>query len=347
MAAAALAVLFAGGLGCSRSQADPGLERPFSLIAVGDTGTPASAVSRRDPQRVVARALEDADREAPVTGLLLLGDNFYPDGLKERKFKDRVRENLVAPYCRFLHLTGRGRGSMEDDCPVAEDERRQVPFYAVLGNHDYGQRESPMLQRDRIPEYVKNWTMPEGQAALHELPGGVSLILFDSVQIVRGEGPSQVADALKRSKGPWRILAAHHPIADAGDGFEERYAQRLRGVIADAGQPVHLFLAGHVHSLQALTGAGTGAALHVIAGSGSNPKELADAGDQRRFAASELGFARIDLEERAGEDVLIVSLITVEPTLLGSARSQQASRFVISQAGEVGDDSTAVAAAAP
>src|SRR3990172_6165237 len=102
------------------------------------------------------------DRSAPVDGLLLLGDNFYPDGLSERELEDRLRENVVGPYCRFVALTPRGEASLRATCPEPAALRHPVPIYAVLGNEDYDLRESPALQRERIPEYVPNWRMPRG-----------------------------------------------------------------------------------------------------------------------------------------------------------------------------------------
>ncbi len=187
-----------------------GPEPILSLWALGDTGDPAARWPLRGPQQMVALALERLDRRAPAHGIVLLGDNFYPDGLREREFKDRLRENVVAPYCRFVRLTPRGRGSLEEACRQKASPREDVQILAVLGNHDYGERESPMLQSRRIPEYIANWRMPRGDAALVELPGEVSLVLLQSQPIASGEATTEeLRRELARARGRWRIVAAH------------------------------------------------------------------------------------------------------------------------------------------
>ena len=97
--------------------------------------------------------------------------------------------------------------------PFSEGQRRPVPIYAVLGNHDYKTPESPRLERESIPEFIKNWSLPEQTAHTVELPGGVSLILVDSPLIARTRDTGEVRRELRKSSGPWRILVAHHPIA--------------------------------------------------------------------------------------------------------------------------------------
>lgn len=289
----------------------------FSLLAVGDTGEEPSALGGTPGQLAVARAMVDADRAAPVEALVFLGDNFYPDGLKERKFKDRLRANFVQPYCHFLELTARGRGSMESWCAVPEEERHPVPILAVLGNHDYGERESPLLQHKRIPQYVENWSLPDTEdlVGVRELGGGVSLILLQSVEITeRGASAGALREALESSRGPWRIVAAHHPIAHPGDGYAEDYAREVRRVLDASGVPVQLFLAGHEHSLQLAAPDGE-PPLVVVSGGGHEAKELESPAPDRLFAAESAGFARVDLRSDAEGPHLQVTLVGVETGL--------------------------------
>ncbi|MCP3982864.1 MAG: hypothetical protein GY723_00655 [bacterium] len=307
---------------------------PLSLLVLGDTGQPiGGGLPALRPQRQVARAVVAEDERAEVHGLVLLGDNFYPDGLEEDDMKDRMRSNVVAPYCHFLRFTSRGRGSLEDDCGVAEARRHPVPLYAVLGNHDYGERESPMLQKEVVPAYIESWRMPD-QVDVHELPGGVSLIAFQSMPLVRGKNEGQLVRALRDSKGPFRILAAHHPIADPGNGHDPKYARRVRGAITQAGVPVHLFLAGHEHNLQLIAGeGGEDAALHVISGAGSDTREVKGTPRERLFGEQSLGFARIDLIEQDDEASLEVTVFTV-PTMPGAGHKVGA-HFRVGLGGDV------------
>ena len=66
-----------------------------SFLAVGDFGKPPLVPEALDPRASVARALDEVHRCAPVAGLLMLGDNFYPGGLGEENFEARVRDTLV------------------------------------------------------------------------------------------------------------------------------------------------------------------------------------------------------------------------------------------------------------
>ena len=91
----------------------------------------------------------------------------------------------------------------------------------------------------------------------------------------------------------------------------------MNEAIAASGVPVHVFLAGNEHNLQALTG--PGAALHVVAGSGSKLRELSDTGDDRRFGLAEHGFARVDLAGVGDDEHLQVSLLALKSRVLGTA----------------------------
>jgi hypothetical protein len=310
----------------------------LSLLALGDTGESVGPVPVMSPQYRVASALRVADRAAPVDGLVLLGDNFYPDGLKERKFKKRVRENLVNPYCHFIELTSRGRGSMGDGCGDAE---HPVPFFAVLGNHDYRERESPMLQRRRIPEYIENWHMPGGIAEAFELPGGVSLVLMQSMEVLRGEGLDELAKVLRSTKGPWRILAGHHPIEDPGDGGDASYTRIVRRVLEESGVAVHVFLAGHEHNLQLLAGTATPIPLHVVAGSGADPHDLGATNADRRAGFDELGFARLDVIGEGGGARIEATLFGLQRDWLGRTRPRFLAGVVLRSDGSLEEASSA------
>lgn len=306
----------------------------LSLLAVGDTGKPLDLIESLDPGRAVAAAMAAEDVRHPVDAVVLLGDNFYPDGLDEGEVKDRLRENLVGQFCHFVALTPRGEGSLREACPASR-ARHPVPLFAVLGNHDYGERESPELQRHRVPEYVASWDMPDGDAEVRELDGGVSLILVDSNRLARGEGERALQRALRRARGPWRVVAAHHPVLDAGSADGPRFERRIERLIERAGVTVHVWLAGHEHNLQALAGEAPGPALQVVAGSGSDVREISKTRARRLFAAASLGFARLDLETRP-EPRLVATLLEV-PAPPRRAQARAAARFEVKLDGSVSE----------
>ncbi|MCZ6782202.1 MAG: hypothetical protein O7G30_02740, partial [Proteobacteria bacterium] len=145
----------------------------LSILAVGDTGKPHPwPAFLRSGQMRVARGMNAEDVRSPAGTLLLLGDNFYPEGLTEPELVARLRENLATPYCRFLELAGPRSAALADLCPesAAAGERR---ILAVLGNHDIVAESSAALQRDAIPEFVSNWRLLDGCAGSVELGHGV------------------------------------------------------------------------------------------------------------------------------------------------------------------------------
>jgi hypothetical protein len=283
-------------------------EGTLSLLAFGDTGKPVSWPTRFVPQYRVGEAMAREDRRSPVQALLILGDIFYPDGLTRRTLRERMRMNLAGPYCHFLSPTRKGRRAVRGSCDLPPAQTHPVPIIAVTGNHDLGRNQGVRLQRERLPVFLENWLMP-AQARSYELGAGVSVVGFHSDYANRGAPATALEEALRASKGPWRIVIAHHPLADPGAGWREAYAERVLAAIEAAGKPVHLFLAGHQHSLQALRG--PGAALHVVSGAGgASVRPLSPAGAERLYGLAAYGFVRIDVSP----EVLDVSFLALDGT---------------------------------
>src|SRR4029450_5193129 len=81
---------------------DPPGRIRLSFFALGDTGVVPTAIARSlQTQMRVAWVLEAEQRRRPADALVLLGDNFYPDGLREVELAARIRENGGGPECGF------------------------------------------------------------------------------------------------------------------------------------------------------------------------------------------------------------------------------------------------------
>jgi hypothetical protein len=260
----------------------------------------------------VTQAMADEDAEHPATALILLGDNFYPAGLKSSELVARVRANLVRPLCRFVATNATRYSEVALAC---NRDKRPLPLFAVLGNHDYQTPESPRLQRSVVPEFVSNWQMPAGLAKRHEFDGGVSLILFDAEAVIAGADLAPLVTALRNSAGPWRILAGHRPIATAGSPSAsaefKTYRGSVRRAIAEAGVPVQLFISGHEHRLSILEMPAPDPGLHLISGAGSNRRKNRVANPHVLEDFEALGFARIDRVGTGSDARLSVSLYRV------------------------------------
>ena len=319
-------------------------EVTVSLLAVGDTGESREWAWLPSAQRRVGAAMEAADRQRPIDALLLLGDNFYPRGLGETTLVPRVAMNVVRPYCRFVDLSAPRSDEVAEACRRPPGERHRVPIFAVLGNHDYRELESPRLEAEVVPELVANWDMPRERIAVRELGGGVSLVLLQSMETVRrAQLLEDLPAAIRSARGPWRILACHHPVArtqspDSEGRFEVGYMEEARRRIAEAGVPLQLVVSAHHHSLQIIEPSPPGQPLQVVAGGGGGSLHPITAVEGLRFASSRHGFARIDLVRRAGSERLVVSLYTTRSPWLLTGRPSLAARVSLALDGTLRDE---------
>jgi hypothetical protein len=292
----------------------------------------------------VTRAMANDDRAQPADAVLLLGDNFYPSGLIADDLVARIRSNLVQPFCRFIVPTGERFREVASSCALAANDRNPVPLFAVLGNHDYDTAESPALQRHEVARFVANWKMPGEVAGLHEFEAGVSLILFDSELVVAGAPIDAIREALRRSRGPWRILVAHRPMATA-EASERRgdspsYAERVRAAIMAAGVPVQLFLAGHEHVLAVHGGTAPDPPLQIISGAGSDRRRIRETEPRALAEFAALGYVRVDLTDAGSKSRLVVSLYGVHryPWVRGLRERRLLARWSVDLDGRVASE---------
>jgi hypothetical protein len=255
----------------------PGLDpSSVSMIALGDQG------SGNMQQWRVGQAMEQvAAREGRLDMVVLLGDNFYGKAL--------TSTHDLSWQTRFERVYWGHWLS-------------HVPFYAVLGNHDY-----PLSQKFEI-EYGQQhkgsgrWQMPmnfyikdfgnvEGRPLVR--------MVFLDTSAPRESLQQQIdlIDQAFQAPGPapvWRIAASHHPVRDQGEqGEESDLVARLLPVLQR--NKVDMLLSGHEHYQQLLLRAGEPA--WVISGAGGQKLDtLNGSSAQSAFAASRAGFAKLDLK---------------------------------------------------
>jgi tartrate-resistant acid phosphatase type 5 len=211
------------------------------LLALGDYGT------RGDRgQAAVARQMATfaGSLDKPLDAVLALGDNFY------RKITpDRFEKHFEQMYAA---------------------EHLACPFYACLGNHDYGtakydfQEGKLQLQLDYAKNHPQSrWKLPAKWYTV-ELPSPkrplVKMIVLDGNYWEGGLTPQEKiaqkrfleAELKRESRAAWTWVVNHFPMfsetSDRGDN---------KALIRDWGKliqqyPVSLFFAGHDHTLQHL-----------------------------------------------------------------------------------------------
>jgi len=287
-----LSLLLAGCMGLDRRESVPvelPYERPLepvvTFLAVGDTGSGDAA------QLAVARAMAEKAERSGADFVLLLGDNFYPRGV----------ESVSDPLWR---------SAFED---VYLGESLQIPFHAVLGNHDhFGDIEAQI----RYGQGSSRWRMP-GRWYTHShsigSSGGsapeVQFFALDTNPIHYERSPatdqlSWLAGELGHSSARWKIAVGHHPARAGGRHRGSRgVRESLEPLLAERG--VDLYLSGHSHQM-ALMSARDGLR-QVIAGSGSSSRHTLWWPDAV-FASRELGFLWV----RVAADWLVVEFVDVD-----------------------------------
>jgi len=289
-------------------------ETRLRFFAVGDTGRLRPFPRLFEGQWAVARAMAREAAREPVDALVLLGDNFYTDGLTREGLVERIRANVVAPYCFLLRLDGPRSAEVESACGVPPATRHAARIFAVLGNHDLETEGSAALQRDVVPDFVPDWRMARGLAETVRLADGVDLILFESEPAIddREAVTNAVRDAILAAEGPWRILATHRPIAtdDLGRPRLGGYPRFVLDGIEAAGRPVQLVLAAHHHNLQVFEVGAPTPSLQLGLGSGARAEPPLASADHpaARFGLQALGFAQIDLVGRGERARLVATL---------------------------------------
>lgn len=235
------------------------------FAALGDTGTGDAH------QQAVADALSEKCARDGCDFVLLLGDNFYDRGVSD---------------------THDPQWSIKFEQPYASIN---APFYAVLGNHDYGNGAAG-LEEHRGQAQVDygasgtSWGMPGRCYALRTQVATLvaldtNLVLWEKPGALREQG-AYAAHELARSDAGWLVAFGHHPYrsngvhGDAGSYDGASWPAVARGDSVQTlfeqylCRELDLYLCGHDHSRQVLPPSSACAATLVVTGAGARSTEL-------------------------------------------------------------------------
>lgn len=287
-------------------------------LLVGDTGENCTYVKKSKPKEVwqeqtkdspqtkVARHMADVVLKEQIRDIFFLGDNFYPEGLKDGPLGEACLElAFTIPYGGLL--------------PVEN-------LHVLPGNHDHYSDDSVARQNALSG---KQWTYYTRPALIHLVPGLVDVVLFDSMPMIesrkyRRRFQTELTVQLQQAKAPWLILMAHHPLHTIGEhsyrtwigmfnkndwvSIEYRaFAAAVKKAIIGSGRPVQLFVAGHDHSLQFLEEDERDELLpkyHVISGAGSKTSMVHSLG-KKAWGDAVLGFAVLELDTDKPEKMVV------------------------------------------
>lgn len=263
------------------------------FLLIGDWGRGPEDPRRHASQQVVADAMGRATAGSRPAAVICLGDNFYPDGAP----------TVDSPLFDFAFEKVYSAPSL------------QVPFWIVLGNHDYHKSVQGELDYAAQRRGTGRWTI-DGRywtRTVEVAPGTKAKFVFiDTSPFIReyaqGNGLSdaqrqdtaaQLAwlDSQLAEPGiAWRIVCGHHPIWSGGSHGDSAELRKLVLPILRRRQ-AQLYACGHDHHAQVYLRDGL---TEVVSGHASESRG-AKATEGSVFTDQGTGFAELTLGPDKGE----------------------------------------------
>jgi tartrate-resistant acid phosphatase type 5 len=254
------------------------------FAAIGDGGK-GNSDAKKIGDAVAAKCLKSG-----CDFVQLLGDNIYDDGA-ESVSDGQWATKFVAPYAAV-----------------------DLPFWVVLGNHDYGGNGAGYEENKADVEVSYSKTNPKWNLPAryyHHVEGPAELFALDTNAQMYGKDDNQRSDFPKwiaASKSPWKIALGHHPYRSNGTHGNAGNYDNIPDFIPIASGKgvkefaedvicgeVDLYLTGHDHSRQWLKETCQGTEL-VVSGAGSGTTDLPGK-NIAYFQAKTVGFAYLDITE--------------------------------------------------
>jgi 3',5'-cyclic AMP phosphodiesterase CpdA len=226
----------------------------FRFVALGDVGTGNLG------QLAIADVMNDYYQQRPFALVLMTGDNIYEDGEI-----NRVGATFGRPY-RFLR-------------------QQEVPFYAVLGNHDIRTNNGvDQVNYSAFNMQGRYYTFTQGIVQFFALDTNENADWSDQL--------SWLDQELAKSKATWKIVFGHHPLYSSGaHGSSSELIDLLSSLFAKHG--VQLYVNGHDHNYERTHPIeGT---TYLTCGAGAKTRPVGES-DWTAYSAARLSFATIDVE---------------------------------------------------
>jgi 3',5'-cyclic AMP phosphodiesterase CpdA len=227
----------------------------LTFIVMGDWGKDGGLA-----QRSVADAINDYSKKFHAQFIVTTGDNFYPAGVS----------SVTDSHWQL---------SFEN---IYNKEGHQVPWYPVLGNHDYQQNPGAEIQYSSISN---RWTMPSRYYWSKKninLLATVLLVFTDTSPFINAyynggmpDLPQQDTAAqlkwlnrtLSNSTDTWKLVFGHHPVYSVGPhAHTPELIQRFKPIFNQT--ETDFYICGHDHSLQYIAWPGD-SVNYLISGGGS------------------------------------------------------------------------------
>lgn len=254
----------------------------LKFIAIGDTG------KGNIGQYQVAQAMKDKCETHGCDFILLLGDNIYKSGVNSVNDPQFIRK-FERPY-----------------------KDLNMPFFIVLGNHDYGGNgsgydESKVIHQIKYSQVSSKWHLPYHYYHFNIMH--TSFFALDTNAQLINNSINQTQDIqnwISSSKAKWKIAFGHHPYisngrhGNAGE-YDGKHSNSTRSGTGNkkfteeviCGK-VDLFLSGHDHDKQWLATTCKGTQF-AVSGAGASTRSLKGK-NPTLFQNNKLGFLYISID---------------------------------------------------
>lgn len=235
----------------------------ISFFAFGDFGTGS------DSQKSVANSMANYAISNPIDLVVLLGDNFYNYGI----------DSISDPkwYTHFNDIY---------DINILD-----VPFYAILGNHDHHGSISAQIEYTHISS---RWTMPSLFYSFSYILNDSTIVQFiglDTDSIVQEEDVALyqliwLDNVLNSSVADWIIVFGHHPLYSNG-AHGDTYSLKAKVEHLFIINNVDLYLCGHDHNIEVYSPIND--VHYIVSGGGGKGIRAVSPSAETLYAISHLG----------------------------------------------------------
>jgi tartrate-resistant acid phosphatase type 5 len=247
------------------------------FVALGDTGK-GTADQTRVGQAIAAKCARDG-----CDFVQLLGDNIYESGVTSVD-DPQWQQKFEQPYAAV-----------------------NVPFWVVLGNHDYGGAGlgfEPARAQAQVAYSAKSskWKLPA--TYYRRSVSNVEFFGLDTMVAMVNQHAQQrteVSAWIAQSRATWKIAFGHHPYLSNGThGNAGNYDAPVGVLLGSHGPGVKelidaavcsradFYISGHDHSLQWLSATCSGTEL-IVSGTGASPTSLPGV-NPAHYQSVKLGF---------------------------------------------------------
>ena len=254
-----LVLFIFAGVVCTKPKPaiEPISKAETAFLFFGDWGTGGKE------QREVAKGMQSFCANHTCDFAALLGDNFYPSGVK----------SVDDPQwkTKFSDIYG----------PLG------LVFYVALGNHDYQGNTKAQI------DYTKQSKIWRMDAAYFSYTfGGADFFVVDTNEKKFDAAQHKwLREGLANSKANWKIVYGHHPIFSYGAHGDTPYL--VTDLLPVVENQADFYLCGHDHDLQVLKGSDR---LNTIVSGAAAQLRPVKRGSRSQFAASALGFSHLQLK---------------------------------------------------